>query len=95
MPFQKTRLSVIAVTLFALPLSLFAVAEESLEMLVVTATDDVEEATELPDMTVTGEAEEPQYHLNGYNRVLDSDVPVGDRLPGTGRGLFARLNFRW
>ena len=34
-------------------------------------------------------------HTNGINRVADSDVAVGDRLPGPGRSLFARLNYRW
>ncbi len=27
-------------------------------------------------------------HLTGYNRNADSDIPVGDRLPGRGRNLF-------
>ncbi|HEV57839.1 MAG TPA: TonB-dependent receptor [Phycisphaerales bacterium] len=30
-------------------------------------------------------------HLAGYNRVADSDVPVGERLPGTGRNIYAGL----
>ena len=34
-------------------------------------------------------------HTNGINRVADSDVTVGDRLPGPGRSLFARVNYRW
>jgi iron complex outermembrane receptor protein len=34
-------------------------------------------------------------HTNGINRVSDSDVMVGDRLPGPGRSLFARVNYRW
>ncbi|MDZ7752847.1 MAG: TonB-dependent receptor [Gammaproteobacteria bacterium] len=34
-------------------------------------------------------------HLNGYNRVRDSDVAVGERLPGAGRSLFARMNYSW
>jgi len=34
-------------------------------------------------------------HLNGYNRVRDSDVAFGDRLPGPGRSLFARVNYTW
>ncbi len=34
-------------------------------------------------------------HLTGYNRNDDSDIPVGDRLPGRGRNLFvgATLSF--
>lgn len=31
-------------------------------------------------------------HLAGYNRVTDSDVAVGARLPGAGRGVFVRIN---
>ncbi|WP_270374302.1 TonB-dependent receptor [Marinicauda sp. Alg238-R41] len=31
-------------------------------------------------------------HLAGYNRVADADVAVGDRLPGAGRGLYARVS---
>lgn len=31
-------------------------------------------------------------HLAGYNRIAGSDVPVGERLPGAGRGVFVRLN---
>ncbi|MCP5146362.1 MAG: TonB-dependent receptor [Gammaproteobacteria bacterium] len=31
-------------------------------------------------------------HLAGYNRVTGSDVAVGARLPGAGRGVFLRLN---
>ncbi len=31
-------------------------------------------------------------HLNGTNRVRMSDVAVGNRLPGSGRNLYARLN---
>lgn len=34
-------------------------------------------------------------HLNGYNRVRDSDVPFGERLPGVGRNVFVRANYRW
>ena len=30
-----------------------------------------------------------QDHLAGYNRVVDSDVPVGERLPGAGRNIYA------
>ncbi|KCZ48842.1 TonB-dependent receptor plug domain-containing protein [Hyphomonas pacifica] len=32
-------------------------------------------------------------HLSGYNRNADSDVTVGARLPGAGRGAFIRLSF--
>ena len=32
-------------------------------------------------------------HLAGYNRIAGSDVPLGARLPGTGRSAFMRL--RW
>lgn len=31
-------------------------------------------------------------HLAGYNRIAGSDVPVGARLPGTGRSVFVRLS---
>ena len=31
-------------------------------------------------------------HLSGYNRNGFGDVPIGERLPGTGRGVFLRLN---
>ena len=30
-------------------------------------------------------------HLSGYNRIDGSDVPLGSRLPGAGRGIFVRL----
>lgn len=32
-------------------------------------------------------------HLGGYNRVLGSDIAVGDRLVGVGRSLFAKLQW--
>ena len=32
-------------------------------------------------------------HLSGYNRNAWSDVAVGTRLPGAGRGAFIRLSF--
>jgi iron complex outermembrane receptor protein len=32
-----------------------------------------------------------QDHLGGYNRVMNSDVEQGERLPGYGRNLFARV----
>jgi len=31
-------------------------------------------------------------HLSGYNRNGFGDVPVGERIPGSGRGLFLRLS---
>ncbi|RLA51174.1 MAG: TonB-dependent receptor [Gammaproteobacteria bacterium] len=34
-------------------------------------------------------------HLTGYNRNADSDIPVGDRLPGRGRNLFVAINMVW
>ncbi|MBT7371319.1 MAG: TonB-dependent receptor, partial [Gammaproteobacteria bacterium] len=33
-------------------------------------------------------------HLSGYNRVRNSDVTVGERLPGVGRNVFFRLSWR-
>lgn len=32
-------------------------------------------------------------HLGGYNRVSNSDVAVGDRLPGVGRNAYAKLKW--
>lgn len=34
-----------------------------------------------------------QQHLAGYNRVMGSDVTVGDRLPGVGRNLYVRFYY--
>jgi len=34
-------------------------------------------------------------HLTGFNRIIDSNVPSGSRLPGTGRNLFTRIQFQW
>ena len=34
-------------------------------------------------------------HLGGYNRVMDSDVAVGARLPGYGVNAFARLVYEF
>ncbi len=34
-----------------------------------------------------------QDHLSGYNRNGFGDVPVGERIPGAGRGVFIRLSF--
>lgn len=39
--------------------------------------------------------DEYQDHLNGYNRVRNSDVALGERLPGPGRNFFARVNYSW
>ena len=36
-----------------------------------------------------------QAHLNGINRVRDSDVALGERLPGAERNFYARLNYSW
>jgi len=32
-------------------------------------------------------------HTNGINRVVSSDVAVGDRLPGPGRSVSVRINY--
>ena len=34
-------------------------------------------------------------HLSGFNRVMNSVVPVGSRMPGQGTNLFARVQFQW
>jgi iron complex outermembrane receptor protein len=34
-------------------------------------------------------------HLSGFNRVAGSAVPVGRRLPGPGRNLFANISLTW
>jgi iron complex outermembrane recepter protein len=34
-------------------------------------------------------------HLGGVNRVRSVDVPVGVRIPGTGRNAFATINYQW
>jgi len=34
-------------------------------------------------------------HLGGVNRVRDVDVPVGERVPGVGRNVYASLNYEW
>lgn len=36
-----------------------------------------------------------QDHLAGYNRNSDSDVAVGDRLPGAGRNLYLSFAYNW
>jgi len=33
--------------------------------------------------------------LSGFNRVLGSDVAVGDRLPGIGRNFYATMSYHW
>ena len=38
---------------------------------------------------------EYQNHLSGINRVVNSDVPVGERVPGAGRSFFASLQYRF
>ena len=34
-------------------------------------------------------------HLSGINRVANSDVAVGDRVPGPGRNYFATLQYKY
>ena len=34
-------------------------------------------------------------HLGGYNRVLESDIPVGARMISMGRNLYLKLNATW
>lgn len=34
-------------------------------------------------------------HLSGYNRNSDSDVSVGERLPGSGRNIYLSLAYNW
>ena len=34
-------------------------------------------------------------HLSGFNRVIGSDIPVGERLHGTGRNIYATLTYKW
>jgi len=34
-------------------------------------------------------------HLNSFNRVINSDVPVGTRLPGPGINAFAQFAYTW
>jgi iron complex outermembrane receptor protein len=36
-----------------------------------------------------------QEHLNGVNRVMQSDVAVGDTLPGRGRSAFVNVRYAW
>ena len=34
-------------------------------------------------------------HLSGFNRVSNSDVAIGARVPGIGRNAFAAINYQW
>ncbi|NRB41947.1 MAG: TonB-dependent receptor [Pseudomonadales bacterium] len=34
-------------------------------------------------------------HLGGYNRAMNTDVAVGERLPGYGRNVFTRIDIDW
>ncbi len=34
-------------------------------------------------------------HMNGFNRVSGGDLEVGERLPGPGRNIYARVNWEW
>jgi iron complex outermembrane receptor protein len=34
-------------------------------------------------------------HVSGINRVTDSDVAVGERIPGAGRNFYGRVAWRW
>ena len=34
-------------------------------------------------------------HMNGFNRVSGGELAVGERLPGPGRNIYARLNWEW
>lgn len=34
-------------------------------------------------------------HLAGYNRAVNPDIAIGERLPGSGRDIFARLRYEW
>lgn len=36
-----------------------------------------------------------QSHLTGYNRVRGVDVGVGERLPGYGRDVYLKMDYRW
>lgn len=36
-----------------------------------------------------------QSHLTGYNRVQGGDIGVGERLPGYGRDMYLKLDYRW
>lgn len=52
------------------------------------------------DMTISTGAEnlfDEDYidHLTGFNRVLNSRVPLGSRMFGPGRNLFGRVQYQW
>jgi len=34
-------------------------------------------------------------HMNGFNRVLESEIAVGERIPGPGRNVYARASWEW
>ena len=34
-------------------------------------------------------------HLAGINRVVNSGVALGQKIPGAGRNFFGRVTFRW
>ena len=34
-------------------------------------------------------------HMNGFNRVSGGDLAIGERLPGPGRNVYARINWEW
>ena len=34
-------------------------------------------------------------HMNGFNRVSGGELAVGERLPGPGRNIYARINWEW
>ena len=34
-------------------------------------------------------------HLNGYNRAVNPDIALGERLPGAGRNLYVSLSHAW
>ncbi|HIE82716.1 MAG TPA: TonB-dependent receptor [Dehalococcoidia bacterium] len=34
-------------------------------------------------------------HLSGFNRVQNSAVAVGQRLPGPGRNVYMTVNYDW
>jgi len=33
--------------------------------------------------------------LGGYNHIVNVDINRGDRLPGYGRNVFARVDYQW
>ena len=34
-------------------------------------------------------------HLGGYNRVVNPDIAIGDRIPGVGRNAYVTLSMSW